>query len=121
MEAMNGETDDSVEQFVSTQSRLHVVLASLARNKVLQLSLMVTGQIITRHIAALADPRRARGTIEHDHVLIARAVAAGHARKRRTRSPPTSAPSPTSIARRSVSSCTTSSMALMWSNERARP
>ena len=61
----------------------HVAVGSLARNKVLQLSLMVMGQIVTHHVAANADPRAARRTIEHDHAAIARAVVAGHRTKAR--------------------------------------
>jgi DNA-binding GntR family transcriptional regulator len=57
------------------------VLASLTRNKVLQLSLMVTGQIITHHIVVNADPRDVRTSIDHDHRQIAVAVAAGHVHK----------------------------------------
>jgi DNA-binding FadR family transcriptional regulator len=73
--------DVSIDEFVSSHGEFHVVLASLTRNKVLQLSLTVTGQIITHHIAVNADPRDARAAIDRDHRLIAQAVAAGHVRK----------------------------------------
>ena len=63
--------------------RVPHAVASLARNKVLQLSFMVMGQIITHHVAVNADPRDARDTIEHDHAAIARAVCAGHRAKAR--------------------------------------
>jgi GntR family transcriptional repressor for pyruvate dehydrogenase complex len=74
-------TDDTVDEFVASHTEFHNVLASLTRNKVLQLSLAVTGQIITHHIAVNADPRAAREEIERDHRLIARAVIAGRVRR----------------------------------------
>jgi GntR family transcriptional repressor for pyruvate dehydrogenase complex len=73
----------SIDEFVSSHGQFHVVLGSLTRNKVLQLSLMVMGQIITHHIVVNADPRAARASIEEDHRTIAKAVSAGHANKAR--------------------------------------
>jgi len=73
--------EDSLDEFVASHTEFHAVLASLTRNKVLQLSLAVTGQIITHHIAVNADPRDARAAIDRDHRLIARAVVAGHVKR----------------------------------------
>lgn len=75
--------DESLDDFVVRHGRFHVAVASLARNRVLQLSLMMVGQVITQHVAANADPRAARENIEHDHVEIAEAILAG--RKKRAR------------------------------------
>ena len=76
-------SDESLEDFVVRHAEFHVAVASLARNKVLQLSLMVMGQIITHHVAVNADPRDAKRTIEHDHAAIAKAVVAGNRKKAR--------------------------------------
>ena len=75
--------DETLEEFVVRHSEFHVVVASLTRNKVLQLSLTAIGQIITHHVAVNADPRDARNTIEHDHAAIAKAIVAGHRNKAR--------------------------------------
>ena len=72
------EAGETLEEFVVRHGRFHAAVGSLARNKVLQLSLMVTGQIVTHHVAVNADPRDARNTIEHDHSAIATAIVAGH-------------------------------------------
>lgn len=74
----HGPRDESLEDFVVRHSEFHTAVGSLARNKVLQLSLMATGLIVTHHVASNADPRDARDTIEHDHRAIARAIVAGH-------------------------------------------
>ena len=75
--------EESLDDFVVRHAQFHGAVGSLARNKVLQLSLMVTGQIITHHVAVNADPRDARDTIEHDHAAIAKAIVAGHRTKAR--------------------------------------
>jgi GntR family transcriptional regulator, transcriptional repressor for pyruvate dehydrogenase complex len=77
--------EESLEDFVVRHSHFHIAVASLARNRVLQLSLMVTGQIITHHVAVNADPRTARETIEHDHSEIAAAIIAGRRKSARDR------------------------------------
>jgi GntR family transcriptional regulator, transcriptional repressor for pyruvate dehydrogenase complex len=68
---------ESVDEFVASHSAFHAVLGSLIGNKVMQLSLMAIGQIVTHHVVVNADPRGARAAIEHDHHRIAIAVAAG--------------------------------------------
>ena len=73
----------SLEDFVRHHLAFHNVLGALARNKVMQLSLMGIGQIVTHHVAAIADPREVGGDIEQEHREIANAVAAGHPRKAR--------------------------------------
>lgn len=73
--------EDSVDEFVTSHVEFHNVVASLTGNKVLQIALTVTGQIITHHMAVNADPRDARVPIERDHRLIAQAVVAGRPKR----------------------------------------
>ena len=80
---LHGPEDEPLEEFVVRHSEFHIVVGSLARNKVLQLSLMATGQIVTHHVISNADPRDARNTIEHDHSAIAKAIASGYKTKAR--------------------------------------
>ena len=75
--------DLTLEEFVGRHSQFHTTIASLARNKVLQLDLMAVGQIIVHHVTINADPRAAGDAIEHDHVAIAKAIVAGHRVKAR--------------------------------------
>jgi len=79
----HGPTDEALEAFVVRHSEFHTVVGSLARNKVLQLSLTAIGQVVTHHVASNADPRDARNTIESDHTAIARAIVAGYRTKAR--------------------------------------
>jgi GntR family transcriptional repressor for pyruvate dehydrogenase complex len=81
IEEPDEDTEASAFESVASHGEFHVVLGSLTRNKVLQLSLMVTGQIITHHIVVNADPRDVRESIDRDHRQIAQAVAAGHVHK----------------------------------------
>ncbi len=80
---LHGPEDEPLEEFVVRHSEFHTVVGSLARNKVLQVSLMATGQIVTHHVISNADPRDARNTIEHDHGSIARAIVSGYKTKAR--------------------------------------
>lgn len=73
----------SVEEFVTAHTEFHTTLALLTQNKVMQISLMAIGQIVTHHIVVDFDPREVAEMIENDHRDIADAVAAGHARKAR--------------------------------------
>lgn len=81
---MGGGADDSdIGQFVANNVRFHAALASLARNRVLEITLQTMGQIVSRHHATEDDPRVLRASIERDHYLTARAVVIGHARRAR--------------------------------------
>lgn len=75
--------DSSLHEFVQEHSAFHLVLGSLAENKVMQISLRAIGQIVTHHVVINADPRDAVQLIEDDHIAIAAAVSAGHANKAR--------------------------------------
>jgi GntR family transcriptional repressor for pyruvate dehydrogenase complex len=70
--------------FLTTHATFHGAVASLARNRVLQLSLQAMGQIITHHIAVNQDPRTLRETIEDDHRNLARAIIGGHPQQARS-------------------------------------
>jgi len=70
--------------FLTTHATFHGAVASLARNRVLELSLQAMGQIVTHHIAVNQDPRAIRETIEDDHRKIARAVIGGHPQQARS-------------------------------------
>ncbi|MGD9704980.1 MAG: FadR/GntR family transcriptional regulator [Acidimicrobiia bacterium] len=74
-------SDEPIQQFVDDHTAFHDALGSLARNKVMQLSLRAIGQIVTHHVLSTADPRAASSIIETDHQTIAAAVAAGYANK----------------------------------------
>ena len=73
----------TIEEFVTAHTEFHTVLAMLTRNKVMQLSLMAIGQIVTHHVVIDFDPRDAGEMIDADHRRIAEAVAAGHPRQAR--------------------------------------
>jgi GntR family transcriptional repressor for pyruvate dehydrogenase complex len=73
------ETD--LERFVLTHTNFHATVASLAGNRVLELSLQTMGSIVTHHVVVNADPRDAGAAIVHDHHEIAKAIVAGHARR----------------------------------------
>ena len=79
----HGPEDEPLVQFVVRHTEFHTIVGSLARNKVLQLSLMSIGEIVTHHVINNADPRDARNTIEHDHHAIAQAIVGGHRAKAR--------------------------------------
>lgn len=74
----------TIEEFVETHGRFHTVIASLAQNRVLELSLQTLGWIVSHHSAVTTDPRELRDVIEHDHHELARAIAAGHPRRARS-------------------------------------
>jgi DNA-binding FadR family transcriptional regulator len=70
-------------EFVDSHVEFHAVVAKLADNRVLELMLETTGQIVTHHVVVNADPRDLKDEIDHDHAEIARAIAAGHANRAR--------------------------------------
>ena len=77
----DADAGEEVAEFVRSRSQFHAVLASLADNRVLELMLQTVGQIVTHQFVGVADPRDVHDLIAHDHVAIARAVGAGHARR----------------------------------------
>jgi GntR family transcriptional repressor for pyruvate dehydrogenase complex len=71
----------SVDDFVQSHAAFHAAVASLAQNRVLELTLQTYGQIVSHHSAVVGDPRQLREVIDHDHHELARAIVAGHARR----------------------------------------
>jgi DNA-binding FadR family transcriptional regulator len=81
------EPDDEpagVAGFVARHSSFHASIATLARNRVLELTLQSMGQIVTHHVAVNEDPRVIRDLIATDHRRLAKAITAGHGTLART-------------------------------------
>jgi GntR family transcriptional regulator, transcriptional repressor for pyruvate dehydrogenase complex len=76
--------DLDIDEFAQHHARFHGVVASLVGNRVLELNLQTMGQIVTHHSVVTGDPRHVRDHIEADHHELARAIAAGQARRART-------------------------------------
>lgn len=79
--AQKEEHGEDITEFVLDHTHFHGVLASLAENRVLEMLMQTTGQIVTHHVLSHADPRQDRRTIEADHLAIAKAVVAGAPQK----------------------------------------
>jgi GntR family transcriptional regulator, transcriptional repressor for pyruvate dehydrogenase complex len=75
--------DVSVEGFVDHHVHFHTLLGTLAGNRVMQLSLMAIGQIVTHHVVFTFDPRGVGELIHDDHREIAAAVIAARPIKAR--------------------------------------
>jgi GntR family transcriptional repressor for pyruvate dehydrogenase complex len=73
--------DDTVPEFVQAHTNFHRVVAALADNRVLELLLQTVGQIVTHHVVVDSDPREVSEIVAPDHLVVARAIAAGHAPK----------------------------------------
>lgn len=69
------------EAYIEELVGFHGAVASLCGNRVLELMLQAPGQIVTHHASLVTDPRDLHAQLEHDHLEIARAVTAGHARR----------------------------------------
>ncbi|BBG02741.1 hypothetical protein PSA01_29550 [Pseudonocardia saturnea] len=74
---------EGVDDFVEMHAGFHARLATLAANRVLELTLPSYGLIVSHHVARVDDPRRLYGVLVHDHHAIARAVVDGRPRKAR--------------------------------------
>jgi GntR family transcriptional repressor for pyruvate dehydrogenase complex len=74
----------TLSEFVQVHARFHGALATLVRNRVLELSFQTMGLLVSHHVAIGDDPRLFRQVIEDDHRGIAEAVVAGHSRRART-------------------------------------
>ncbi|MEU7828873.1 MULTISPECIES: GntR family transcriptional regulator [unclassified Nonomuraea] len=73
-----------VEDFVAQHSSFHATIASLARNRVLELTLQTMGQVVTHHVAVNEDPRAIRDLIATSHRRLAKAIVGGHGTLART-------------------------------------
>jgi len=70
--------------FFEAHGHFHAVVASLAGNRVLELTFQTAGQIVSHHVVVTADPRDLREVLDHDHAVVAKAIMSGHPRKART-------------------------------------
>ena len=75
---------DEVEEFMRIHVAFHGRVASLAKNRVLELTLQTMGQIVTHHVAVTDDPRALANVIEDDHRRLAVAIAAGYGNQARS-------------------------------------
>jgi DNA-binding FadR family transcriptional regulator len=75
---------DEVEVFMRMHTAFHGRVASLAQNRVLELTLQTMGQIVTHHVAVTDDPRALANVIEDDHRRLAVAIAAGYGNQARS-------------------------------------
>ena len=78
-----GEEHLSTEDFVHSHARFHALVASLAQNRVLELTMQIPGAIVSHHVAESADPRAVSDLLDRDHADLARAIIAGHANRAR--------------------------------------
>jgi DNA-binding FadR family transcriptional regulator len=74
-EAADHETE--LEPYVHAQLDFHAAVARLGDNRVLELSLQVSGRIMSHHFAIEDDPRTLRDEIASHHHDLAKAIAAG--------------------------------------------
>lgn len=78
------EAPEDLERFVQEHAGFHAAIASLVRNRVLELSLQTMGQIVSHHVAFTDDPRTMRDTIAEGHLKVAKEILAGHGRAARS-------------------------------------
>lgn len=76
--------DEPLEEFVQSHAAFHAAVASLVGNKILQISLLTMGLIVSHHVPTMFDPRSIREDMEADHLDIARAIIAGHSSRAET-------------------------------------
>ena len=74
---------DTAEDYLLGHGRFHRAVASLAGNRVLELSLQTYGQIVSHHVMIVDDPRHLGPQLADEHHEIAAAVVAGHPRRAR--------------------------------------
>ena len=66
-------TTDESESLVHDHIAFHAAVASLAQNRVLEITLQTMGQIVSHHFVTTDDPRQLRSIIHDDHHQLARA------------------------------------------------
>jgi GntR family transcriptional repressor for pyruvate dehydrogenase complex len=69
--------DEPLEEYVQSHAAFHVAVGSLARNRVLELSLLTAGLIVSHHVPVAYDPRTLREAMEQEHHDIGAAIMAG--------------------------------------------
>lgn len=79
LDGSHGQEED-LARFVEDHEGFHGAVASLAGNRVLELSLRAFGQLVAHHVATVGDPRSMGETLTHDHGRIAASIADGYHR-----------------------------------------
>ncbi|MGY1739423.1 MULTISPECIES: FadR/GntR family transcriptional regulator [unclassified Blastococcus] len=74
---------EGLDEFVGMHSSFHGILAQLAGNRVLELTLQSYGLVVSHHAARVNDPRHLSHVLSEDHFAIAQAVIAGQPKKAR--------------------------------------
>lgn len=69
---------DHIDGFVESHAEFHGAVGSLVRNRVLELSLLTMGLIVSHHVPLDYDPRALGAMMDHEHSEIAAAIIAGH-------------------------------------------
>ena len=64
-------TPEESESLVHDHIAFHAAVASLARNRVLEIALQTMGQIVSHHFVTNDDPRQLRSMIQDDHQRLA--------------------------------------------------
>ena len=70
-----GESETSLHEHIA----FHHAVASLAKNRVLEIALQTMGQIVSHHFVETDDPRQLQSMIHADHRRLARVITAGDA------------------------------------------
>jgi DNA-binding GntR family transcriptional regulator len=78
-----GADEQELARFVEAHAGFHAVIATLGRNRVLELTMQTYGQIVSHHVATVDDPRDLREMLADDHRGLARAISSGHAKRAR--------------------------------------
>jgi GntR family transcriptional repressor for pyruvate dehydrogenase complex len=74
---------EDLEKFVDMHTGFHAAIAALLNNRVIELTFMTMGTVVTHHSTVVDDPRTLRDLIADDHLKLAKAIAAGHANRAR--------------------------------------
>ena len=76
--------DEPLEAFVVSHAEFHASVGSLAQNRVLELSMLTMGLIVSHHVPLTYDPRTLGQSMDEEHRAIAAAIVAGHPGRART-------------------------------------
>jgi GntR family transcriptional regulator, transcriptional repressor for pyruvate dehydrogenase complex len=72
-----GEPTPQSQSLVHDHIVFHAAVASLGRNRVLEITLQTMGQIVSHHFLTTDDPRQLRSIIHHDHQQLACVIVNG--------------------------------------------
>lgn len=78
-----GASPEESESLVHDHIAFHASVASLARNRVLEIALQTMGQIVSHHFVINDDPRQLRSMIQDDHQQLAGVIVDGNPREAR--------------------------------------